>query len=306
MMTRDRRILTAYLGLCLVMLLWAGNSIVGRAVRDDIPPFTLALGRWVGASLLLFPLAARAFWAERRQVLAGWKWLVFLGLVGVAGFNGFLYTGLHNTTAANGLLLQALTPPFVLLLDRIFFGVRSRAAQLAGMALSTIGVLLVVFRADLHALRNIHFGTGDALILCGVFAWAVYTSFLRKRPAVSQQTFLLATFVIAAVAMLPFAVAEADAIRAIRWTPAVWAAFAYVALGPSLIAYYLYNVGVAVLGPARAGQLLNLMPLFGAGLAALLLAEPLYGYHFVGMALIAGGIALGTRNGGAERTQDRG
>lgn len=296
-MHRDRKILLAYAGLLLVMLLWAGNSIVGRAVRDDIPPFTLGLGRWVGSALILAPFALRAAWADRHAMLRAWRWMLLFGIVGVAGFNGFLYTALHNTTASNGLLLQALTAPLVLLFDRVFFAVRAASVQLAGMLLSTLGVMLVVFRADLQALFTVQFGRGDVLILCGVTAWALYTSLLRKRPPVAQSGFLLVCFMIAAVVMVPLAATEAEEIRAIEWQPHIFAAFLYVALGPSVIAYYLYNVGVAVLGPFRSGQLLNLMPLFGAGLAALLLDERLHGYHFVGMAFIAGGIALGARKG---------
>ena len=60
---------------------------------------------------------------------------------------------------------------------------------------------------------------------------------------------------------------------------------------------------VASAGPA--GQALNLMPLFGAALASLLLGEPLHGYHFTGMALVLLGIgmvALGVRRGPVEPT----
>lgn len=299
-MTRDRKIALAYAGLFLVMLLWAGNSIVGRAMRDEIPPFTLALGRWVGSALIIAPFALRAAWADRREMLRAWRLMLFFGLVGIAGFNAFLYTALHSTTASNGLLLQALVAPLVLLFDRLFFAVRAGFVQAAGMLLSALGVALVVFRADLEVLLGARFGIGDVLILCGVSVWALYTSLLRLRPPVAQSGFLFVCFLIAASAMVPFAAMEADAIRAITWQPSVFLAFVYVALCPSAIAYYLYNVGVAILGPFKAGQLLNLMPLFGAGLAALLLGEPLHGYHFAGMLLIGAGILVVAR--GAPRT----
>ena len=86
-MSASRRQLTAFALLGLVMVLWAGNSIVGRAVRFDVPPLTLAFVRWFGASLLLSPFAlshVRRDWAAIRE---GWKAIVLLGLLGVGESN---------------------------------------------------------------------------------------------------------------------------------------------------------------------------------------------------------------------------
>ena len=109
--------LRAYVMLAFVMLFWSGNSIVGRAFRDDISPFVLALVRWSGALVLLLPFAFRHVVAEWGVIRRNWPPILLLGLVGVATFNGLLYTGLHDTTAANALLLQALIPALVLLTD---------------------------------------------------------------------------------------------------------------------------------------------------------------------------------------------
>ena len=76
------------------------------------------------------------------------------------------------------------------------------------------------------------------------------------------------------------------------WRPGVGAAFLYVALLPSLLSYFIYNHATRIVGPARAGQAITLMPLFGAFLSAALLGETLHSYHFVGMVLILAGIVL--------------
>ena len=52
-----------------------------------------------------------------------------------------------------------------------------------------------------------------------------------------------------------------------------------------------------MIGGARAGQTITLMPIFGAVLAAMILGEPLHGYHLAGMALILAGIALSALSG---------
>lgn len=282
----------AYVALAAVMLLWAGNSIVGRAVRDDIAPFTLALVRWTGALLILLPFAWRHLRDDAVALRAAWRVVLALGLIGIAAFNALLYAGLHHTTASNGLLLQAAIPALVLVFDRVAFGVRPGLATVAGVTLSTLGVVVIVTRADPAVLRHFDFGRGDVMILIAVTAWAVYTTLLRLRPAVHPLSLIAATFAIGVLAMLPLAMIEIARVGLPALTPTTIGAFAYVAIFPSLIAYQLYNTAVAHVGPARAGQAITLMPLFGALLAVGLLGETLHGYHAVGMGLILAGILV--------------
>nr|WP_086493901.1 DMT family transporter [Novosphingobium panipatense] len=291
-METNRSHIRAFLMLGLVMLFWAGNSITGRAVREDIPPFTLALGRWLIAVLVLLPFAARQLWRERAEALAGWRWVLALGFLGIVCFNSFVYTGLHYTTAANALLLQAAIPAAVTALDFAIFGGRPGRMHVIGVLVSTLGVVAIVFRGDSGAMMQLQFGRGDGLVFCAVAAWSLYTVFLRKRPAISAASFLLLTFAIGALAMAPLAAMEAAQGQVVVWRPGVLAAFAYVGVFPSVIAYFIYNRATGELGAARAGQAITLMPLFGALLSALLLGERLHGYHFAGMALILGGIVL--------------
>lgn len=290
-MTKPPPAFRAYAMLAVVMLFWAGNSIVGRAMRHDIPPFTLALVRWCGALVIIAPFAFRNLATDWPILRRHWPAVLLLGLSGVAAFNGFLYSGLHHTTATNALLMQALIPAMVLLVGAMIFGDRAPLMRIVGVALSTLGVAVIVFRGDPAAAMELRFGPGDILILCGCVAWAIYTACLRLRPPVQPISLLFATFVIGALVMAPFAASEAQAIGAIHWRPAIFAAFGYVVVFPSVIAYFLYNSAVAQIGPGPAGQTISLMPLFGAVLAMLLLDEPLHSYHGVGMSLIIIGVA---------------
>ena len=130
------------------MLLWAGNSIVGRAVRFDVPPFTLAFLRWLGATLVLMPFAIGPLRRDWRALLGGWKIVLLLGVLGIGAFNALLYSGLRHTTATNALLLQAAIPAAVMLLDRVLFGVRSAGWQMVGVTFSILGVVAIVFEGD--------------------------------------------------------------------------------------------------------------------------------------------------------------
>ena len=297
----------AFAALGLVMLFWAGNSIVARAVRSDVPPFTLALLRWAGATLLLVPFAIAPLRRDLRALAKTWKPVLLLGVLGIGAFNALLYSGLQYTTATNALLLQAGIPALVVLFDLVLFGVRSSALQVAGTLASIVGVMVIVFRADLHALVSLRLGIGDLLVLAAVVVWALYTVLLRLRPIVgSQISFVITTFAIGALIMAPPAMLEWHAGRTIHWSWGVAAAIGYVAVFPSLISYFIYNWAAGALGPARAGQAITLLPVFGALLSALLLGEVLHPYHAVGMALIGLGIALGVlalkREGRYEQT----
>ena len=283
--------LRAYAALSLTMAFWASNAIVGRAMRDSIPPFTLAFSRWAVALSILGPFAVKRVIVDWPRVRRSWRTILFLGLVGVAAFNGFLYSGLQYTTATNGVLLQATIPALVLLTGSMVFGDRPPAGQLMGVVLSTFGVVVIVFRGDLATALTLKLRLGDALVLCGCVAWAIYTACLRLRPALDPLVFLFLTFCVAAAAMAPFAVAELMT-QPIVLEPRVLAAFAYLGTFPSVCAYFLYNAAVTRLGSGAAGQTISLMPVFGALLAASILGEKLYPYYGFGIAAILGGIAL--------------
>jgi drug/metabolite transporter (DMT)-like permease len=300
-MHADRRQLQAFALLGIVMVLWAGNSIVARAVRFDVPPLTLAFVRWTGASLILLPFAWRPLRRDWPMIVANWKPVLLLGLLGVGAFNAFLYSGLRHTTATNALLLQAGIPALVVLFDRLFFGERSPAAQNLGVACSILGVLAIVFEGDpAHAL-GLRFGIGDVLILAAVVAWALYTVLLRLRPGIAPVSFVAVTFFIGVIAMAPLAAYEWHAGERIVWNAGTLGAFAYVAVLPSIVSYFIFNHATATVGAARAGQAITLMPVVGAFMSAALLGEELHPYHLAGLALIGVGIALSIKAMRAQR-----
>lgn len=289
MQTGSRR--NVYLMLGLVMLLWSGNSIVARAIHEDIPPFTLAALRWGGAALIALPIAWRNIRADCAEIRRKWGVILLLGMVGVGSFNAFMYSGLQYTTAANSLLVQAAIPALVLLLDFLLFRTRPRVAQIIGCIIAAAGVIVIIFRADPAAVAAFHFNRGDALVLIAVSLWAVYTVLLRLRPAIAGLSFLALTITIGALAMAPLALFELQS-RTVHFTPAVIGGIAYVTIFPSIIAYFMFNKAVDEIGAGDAGQVINLQPLFGALLASLILGEPMHLYHIAGMVMILLGIGI--------------
>jgi drug/metabolite transporter (DMT)-like permease len=294
-MKTQKAVVIAYASLAIVVLLWSGNAIVGRAVRNDVPPFTLAFVRWVGAFLIVTPFAARHLAVDWPALKRHAGMVLLLGVLGVGAFNALLYTGLHYTSAANGLLLQAAAPAAVLLFNRLLFSERAPMRQIIGVTLSTLGVVVVVLRGDVGLLLGLTLGLGDLIVLGSAIVWALYASLLRLTPAVHPMSFLAVTFLVGVVCMAPLAAAEWAKGGFPALTPQVIGAFAYVAVLPSVVAYLLFNAAVAEIGAAKASQAISLVPLVGAGISSVLLSEPLHLYHFWGMVMIVVGIVLGAR-----------
>ena len=128
-------------------LLWAGNSIVGRLVRDAVPPMTLNLLRWAIALAILVPLGWRTLEAGH-GIVAGWRRYAMLGLLGVGMYNSLQYLALQTSTPINATLVASGMPVWMLLVGRLFFGAAIRPRQVAGAVMSILGVLLLLSRVD--------------------------------------------------------------------------------------------------------------------------------------------------------------
>ena len=165
--------------------------------------------------------------------------------------------------------------------------------------LSLAGVAVIVARGDAQALAALRLNSGDLWVLGAVASWALYSVCLRWRPAGLDPLALLAvTMVIGLVPLLPLYLWELRQGLGFEVNAVTLGAIGYVALFPSVLAYVIWNRAVAQLGADRTGQLLHLMPAFGAVLAMPLLGERMHGFHLAGAGLIAAGIALATRSPG--------
>jgi drug/metabolite transporter (DMT)-like permease len=283
---------SAFALLAVTNLLWAGNFIVGRAVAGEVPPVALAWWRWTGAFLVAFGFAWPHLRRDWAVLLGHAPILLVLATTGIASFNTMTYIGLQYTTAVNALLLQSVMPVVILLWGFALYGERPGLFQTAGVAVSLLGVATIAGRGSLGALMGLSFNRGDVWVMGAVVVYALYAVLLRRRPRVHPLSLLVVLMSIGSILMLPFYLFEAQAGAAIRGGWPSYAAIAYTAVLPSFAAYMFFNRGVELIGAARAGQSMHLMPVFGAVLAVIFLGERIEAYHGVGIALIAGGIAL--------------
>lgn len=291
---------SAFIGLLILTippLIWAGNFIVGRAVRDDVPPIALAFWRWVVALLCLLPFAWSAI---RREYPLYWqyRWPIFkVALTGFAAFNVIIYLGLQETTAVNGVLMNSTIPILILVFGTVFYRQVMNRFQVLGLFLSLFGVLTVILQGNWSRLLSLSFSHGDLIVLSGMVVFALFSLWLKEIPTTFNRLGVMTVEIaIAVILLLPLYVWQVAHGLQIHWQFTAYAAVAYVGIFASIIAYVLYAMGVERVGPARAGLSIHLAPVFGAIMSSLLLHEFLHWYHAVGIVAIFLGIACSNKN----------
>jgi drug/metabolite transporter (DMT)-like permease len=281
-------------------LLWAGNAIVGRMVRDAVPPMTLNLLRWTIALLVLLPLG-RAMFRPGNMVLSNWRRYSMLGLLGVGLYNSLQYLALQSSTPINVTLVASGMPVWMLLVGRLFYKAPVKPKQVAGALLSILGVLVVLCRGEVHQLAALRLVAGDLYMILATIAWSFYSWMLmqpRDVPGLRGDwaAFLLAQVVYgvlwsAALSGAEWAVKGVD----IAWSWPVGAALLYVAIGPAILAMRCWGAGLQKAGPTLGSFFINLTPLFTALLSSAFLGEAPHLYHALAFGLIVGGIAVSAK-----------
>ena len=278
-------------------LCWAGNIVLAKGVAELIPPVALAFWRWTVAFAILLPLTWPQVKQDWKTALAGWKILVLLAVFGITSFNTLVYMAMHTTTAINGALIQTSMPAVIILISLILYRERISSIQALGVTVCVLGAVVVVVKGRWQALIDMALTPGDLLMIVAVILYALYSALLPKRPNMHPMSFLTTTFGIGSVSLLPLYLWEMAATGTFTLTPGVAVSIGYVALFPSIVAFFCWNRGVAVIGANRTGLFVTLIPVFAAILAILFLGESLKRFHLVGMALILLGFVMFNRQG---------
>ncbi|MDD3352956.1 DMT family transporter [Zoogloea sp.] len=283
-----------YLLLTLTVLFWSGNMVVGRGLREVVPPMTLALGRWILAFLLTLPFAWPHLHTLKGLSRSKWTILMVLGVLGVGAYNTLAYIALVHTTATNAALLNSFIPIAIIAISW-FMGHRASALESIGVTLSFAGVMTIISRGDMTVLAGLSLNAGDLWMLAAVLSWALYTIGLRWRPAGLHPMALLAVLTAIGLMLLaPLCVWELMEGRPVQLTPGAVAGVVYTGVFPAFLGYVFYNRAVGEVGPSTAGLFIHLMPAFSTLLAMFFLDEIPRIYHFFGIGLILSGIWLTT------------
>lgn len=274
---------------------WAGNHIVARMIAGHAPPASLSLVRW----LVVVALVGALYWprirADWAQLEAKAGVLVFLGLIGGAGFGTLQFVALQYTTALNMGVVGSVAPALIVAASYLLFRDGLGPSQLLGVVVSLMGVLAIVSQLDPQRLASLSFNAGDLIILANMLLWAVYCACLRLRPQVHPMSFMFAIAAVAAAGNAPFAAWEHAVGLELRPDLPTLGAVLYAALFTSLLALLAWNRGVDLIGAPRASAFLHTIPVFSAVFATTLLGERLMLFHVVGFGLILAGVSLAAR-----------
>jgi drug/metabolite transporter (DMT)-like permease len=298
--------------LVLPPMMWAGNAVVGRILVGALPPVAMNALRWAIVAVLLAPLAWRVC-AAPREVLRRWRYLALIGTLGVGSYNALQYLALQTSTPLNVTLIGASIPVWMMLVGRIGFGQTLHARQLVGAALSVLGVLLVLAQGQWSVLLQVRLVPGDVLMLIASLAWAFYSWLLAQPPAHMRGAerpnwgwaeFLWVQVLFGGLWALGCSVVESQWLASVASQPPVpsqsvwstglstWAGLLFIAIGPSILAYRCWGLGVQAVGPNLAAFCINLTPVFAALWSALFLGQWPRWYHPCALLLITAGIAV--------------
>ena len=289
-----------YILLTLTSLFWAGNIVLARHVAGHVPPLTLSCLRWYGTFLILLPFAWPHLKRDWPVLRAHLPLLLLLSVLGFAYNNAISFWAMQYTEALNALLIQSAGPLFVAVWTLALFGVRLTGAQLAGIAISLVGVLTIILRGDWSALAGIRFNRGDLMFGSSLVAFGLYSALMLRRPVTHPLSLISFTTCCGATMLVPFSIWEFSTGVTLQPDAISLATLAYVIVFPSTLAYTFFNRGIALIGPNRAAPFFHLVPVFGSAMAILLLGEQLRLYHLAGYALVLAGVVIASRRASAK------
>lgn len=272
----------------LATLTWATNITLGRWLRGDIGPLTLAAARFSIASSIFSVLLQSQPRTDRRLGRDGWL-LLGMAVSGVVLFSPMLYLGLRSTSVVNATLINGLGPLITGVMAALLIQEPMSRRQVAGAAVGLAGVLVLISGGSVSAWESANGNIGDLIVLGAVSLWALYSVLGRK---VMRHRSALSSTALADLLGLPVLIVAAiweTHTYGVEWRPELIAALLYIGAVPTVIGFLSWNTGVRRLGASGAMVFYNTLPLYGAVLGYALLGESIGMAHAVGGALIVGG-----------------
>lgn len=292
---RELREREAYGLLLLISLIWAGNFLAGKIALRVLGPLTVTAARACLALLFLIWYVRFSYHTWPVASAADLRTFVILGLSGLVTTTTLWYYGLRSTLAVNAAILGAMGPIFVALLSAMWLRERLSPVNLAGILLSSAGVVLTVTRGSLTALLDLDLHRGDFFILAGQAMWAAYSVYSRQ---VARQfapiVVITGSYLVAAVILAPLALIERPWAALPHFSLGTMGAILYAAV-PVTISHVWFYWGIRVVSAPVASLTMNLVPFEVLGLSWLLLDEPITWIQVTGALVVIAGVLLATR-----------
>ena len=276
----------------LTIFIWAGNTVITKMSAGAIFPAEIGFYRWLLAGILFTPFLLKPVLAHWPMIRPNLGKIFILGVLGMAVYQSLAYFAASLTSATNMGIILSLMPLMSLTMAIISLGQRLTAGALTGAVLSFAGVLVVVSSGSLGALLEHGVNLGDAMMLIATLAYAIYSTLLKKwQLRLPPLVLLYMQIWVAVLVLFPLFVVSPKIGPTLQNIPLVL----YACLLASMVAPLMWMQAVVRLGPSRTTLFFNLLPVFTALIAAVVLHEQLALYHLVGGMLTLGGVILSER-----------
>ncbi|MFE4523647.1 DMT family transporter [Cytobacillus firmus] len=297
-MLNERNKTNGFLLLIVANMIWGGNFVIGRIGVDFFPPVLFSLMRWLIAFLLLTPFMTKQLKNDWNIIRKHMKILLLLAVTGIAGYNTIIYFALQYTTSINASVVNSTTPLFIAILAVFLLREKLLAHHAAGIILSVFGILFVISKGSVEVFLSWEINAGDFYVLAAVFMWALYSVIVKKYadvlPLVSSfyVSVFLGIFLLAPLSLIEYFWLEAA--KPVFTLPSI-GILLYVGFLASIMAFLSWNFGVHIIGAAKAGVFLNLLPVFAIIFALCFTQEKLYLYQIIGGGIVILGVVLSSR-----------
>jgi len=291
----------AFLSVLGALIIWSSSFVAIKVAYQTFPPITLGAARFVVATLILGVLTllpGNRIRLEKKDILT----VVLSGLMGIT-----LYAVLQNiavqwTSASSATLIIASYPIITLILETIIYKTKLNAFKTIGILIAIVGVVILAYvKAESRQENEL---LGIVLLVVAGIAWAFY-NFLTKKVVNRYPpiTLLFYQTLFGTIFMAPLALFERG-----QWaapTVMTFSMMLFLGVFCSVIAFFLYNLGLKKLPASSVISMLNLVPIFGVFFSYILLGESVSLRKFVGGAIIILGVMLSIRRTKAELTLEK-
>jgi drug/metabolite transporter (DMT)-like permease len=275
-----------------VALCWSGSWTAGKLGVGAVPPLELSAIRFALAGLLMLAIA-RATGASLG--LARWRMLLVASFFGIFGYNALVFVGLTLGPASDGALIVPTLNPVLTVLFATFLGERLTRNTVVGVAVATIGAVVVVVSAQSGTEVSSQRLIGDLLMLGGAACWSVYATLGSITTRHGSPLGVTAIACLAGAAMLfPFGFLEHGYRDVPSWPLAAWLDIAYLVIFATTIGFVLFYWAVRRFGAGLASMVSYLVPVFALVQAFVLLNERVTLLEIAGGAIILLGVRLAT------------
>jgi drug/metabolite transporter (DMT)-like permease len=277
-------------------IIWSGNFIVSRYAIHLAGPMSIALFRWITASICMFPFAYKNLKAEWPLFKENKLYFFLMGLFGFSVYNTLIYTAGHHATAINMALFGSTVNPIVAaLLGAWLVNEKLHWKNISGILLCVIGTLYLLTKGDFHNILSFQFGQGDLWMIAAGICFGSYNVFVKKKPTgISNNSFLLCLFMIGALLLIPGALYEMKFVQPVVYnTNLLWVVL-YIGIGNSTISYLIWNNAIQKIGAGKASLFLTLGPILSSLEAVVFLKENFNPAQIISGIIIITGIIINT------------